>query len=50
MLLANILEIKSPIYIRYSFGKVRTSTDESTAEYNIHALIEFFVKFPNFQN
>ena len=50
MLLANILEIKSPIYIRYSYGTVRTSTDESTAEYNIHALIEFFVKFPNFQN
>ncbi|CAK79614.1 unnamed protein product (macronuclear) [Paramecium tetraurelia] len=47
---ANMLYIESPISVGYSYGPAGAQSDESTAQYNMHALIEFFVRFPNFKN
>ncbi|CAK64347.1 unnamed protein product (macronuclear) [Paramecium tetraurelia] len=47
---ANLLYIESPISVGYSYGPAGAQSDESTAAYNMHALIEFFVRHPNFKN
>lgn len=43
-----MLFIESPVGVGFSFGPVQNQTDESTAAYNLLAVIQFYLKFPQF--
>lgn len=40
-----MLYIESPIAVGFSYGPAGQQSDETTAQYNIHALVDFFSKF-----
>ncbi|CAD8159544.1 unnamed protein product [Paramecium octaurelia] len=46
---ANMLYIESPITVGFSYGPQGEQSDESTAKYNINALVDFFNRFTEFK-
>ena len=44
---ANLLYITSPQGVGFSIGKPERLDDGTVAQYNLKALLQFFVKFPN---
>ncbi|CAD8089514.1 unnamed protein product [Paramecium primaurelia] len=46
---ANMIYLESPISVGFSFGPQVEQSDESTAKYNLQALIDFFNKFPEYK-
>ncbi|CAD8109286.1 unnamed protein product [Paramecium primaurelia] len=46
---ANMLYIESPITVGFSYGPQGDQSDESTAKYNINALIDFFSRFTEYK-
>ncbi|CAK92190.1 unnamed protein product (macronuclear) [Paramecium tetraurelia] len=46
---ANMIYLESPISVGFSYGPQVQQSDESTAKYNLQALIDFFNKFPEYK-
>lgn len=43
-----MLYIESPINVGFSYGPEQEQTDESTAVLNTEALVQFYLKFPEY--